>query len=368
MSILQVHDTPLGKQQDLVRIRLYLNKDLDKTNNFDSSQDVYVDIEYDEREISLADLEIDLKSKFRRKSKEISARIKDKSYDIQVFSYHENIHIEDDDDLLTEIEAIFPDHSDSDETPENLNIDKMVALRIVFTKSYTGSNEKKDDIPTIKSICTEHEITSQVIQEPGIDKEEKDQDTKQDITGIPLNLSDPITKKIMANPIMIVSSLQVYDSITIKKWIESKRYYDPITGIPMCLGGWPLLLQRRADIQLEIKKFIQKNPLYKSNVLTEQDEKSIEWESIFKTIDIQIQDKCKEIIHDQTEMRVKAKQLYKPIQLKDDAELGIEYEDSIMLDPNIPVVCIMGPSRNGKSTIINGLLGVKDACKTSTKA
>eukprot|EP01084_Bolivina_argentea_P270803 460547_1 len=39
-----------------------------------------------------------------------------------------------------------------------------------------------------------------------------------------------------------------------------------------------------------------------------------------------------------------------------------------MLDPNIPVVCIMGPSRNGKSTIINGLLGVKDACKTSTKA
>ena len=47
---------------------------------------------------------------------------------------------------------------------------------------------------------------------------------------------------------------------------------------------------------------------------------------------------------------------------------GIEYDESIILDPNIPVVCIMGPSRNGKSTIVNDILGVKDACKVSSTA
>ena len=47
---------------------------------------------------------------------------------------------------------------------------------------------------------------------------------------------------------------------------------------------------------------------------------------------------------------------------------GIEYDESIILDPNIAVVCIMGPSRNGKSTIVNDILGVKDACKVSSTA
>eukprot|EP01083_Nonionella_stella_P313262 1123764_1 len=94
----------------------------------------------------------------------------------------------------------------------------------------------------------------------------------------PLDLMDPITHKIMASPTMIVSSLQVYDNTTVKKWLESKRCFDPITGIPLSLGGWPVLLQYRKDIQNQIDAFLKENPSFKS----EDEEKEIEWESLFK--------------------------------------------------------------------------------------
>eukprot|EP01083_Nonionella_stella_P069855 186485_1 len=50
------------------------------------------------------------------------------------------------------------------------------------------------------------------------------------------------------------------------------------------------------------------------------------------------------------------------------ARSGIAYNSSIFLQPDIPVVCVMGPSRNGKSTIVNDILGVKDACKVSSSS
>ena len=85
----------------------------------------------------------------------------------------------------------------------------------------------------------------------------------------------------MKNPVMIVSSAQVYDEITIEKLIESKREYDVITGIPFSIGGWPLLLERRVDIKKKIDSFLKKYPSFKSQVMNKDDEQNIEWSALF---------------------------------------------------------------------------------------
>ena len=190
---------------------------------------------------------------------------------------------------------------------------------------------------------------------------------------------------------MILSSMKVYDDVTIKKWVQSERYYDPLTGIPMSVAGWPLLLQPRQDIQRKIDRFLRTYPSFKSSVFDEADD-TIHWDELFKKYEEKIKDKYTRIVAEQSELKTKAKQIFKPMDMgmpqnggddfvvikekkkdkdeekkknDEDHNVGIFYDDSIILQPDIPVVCIMGPSRKGKSTIVNDILGVKNACKIS---
>eukprot|EP01084_Bolivina_argentea_P006601 12516_1 len=59
-------------------------------------------------------------------------------------------------------------------------------------------------------------------------------------------------------------------------------------------------------------------------------------------------------------LTTKAKQIFK--RTSDDR---IQYDERIILQPNIPVVCIMGVARTGKSTLINGILNTPNACGTT---
>ena len=86
-------------------------------------------MEYHDRDIELEDLLSDLKSKFRKKGDKIKARLRDKSYSIDFFSYEYGNAIEDDDDLITEIESVFPEEPDIE--PDE---DTIIELRIIFTK------------------------------------------------------------------------------------------------------------------------------------------------------------------------------------------------------------------------------------------
>eukprot|EP01083_Nonionella_stella_P055611 146593_1 len=198
---------------------------------------------------------------------------------------------------------------------------------------------------------------------------------------VPERFLDPITNKIMAKPTMIMSSMKVYDDytddITINKWIKSKRFYDPMTGIPMSVGGWPLLLRPLRSLQKRIQRFLQKYPAFTLQVLNEKDE-SIHWESLFQIHESKIKEKYLRLAQEQSDLTRKARQIFAPLKLetgdeftsenKNDDGIGIDYDESIILSPDIPIVCFMGPSRNGKSTIVNDMLGVKDACATSSKA
>jgi len=196
----------------------------------------------------------------------------------------------------------------------------------------------------------------------------------------------------MAKPTMVLSSLKVYDDTTIRKWIESERYYDPMTGIPMAVGQWQLLLYPRTNLQEKIERFLVKYPALRAQQFDESDQ-TTDWEALFKVYELKIKEKYIQMAKDQSELRVRAKQIFKPLdlesvktrksdvlQIEDEAEgksanasvkqdaIGIEYDESIVLLPDIPIVCFMGPSRNGKSTIVNDILGVKEACGVSFKS
>eukprot|EP01084_Bolivina_argentea_P005487 10337_1 len=175
--------------------------------------------------------------------------------------------------------------------------------------------------------------------------------------------------------------MKVYDVATIQLWVESKRYYDPLTGIPLSVGSWPLLLYHRDDLQRKITKFLAKYPQHKSQ-LFDKENNSIEWGSLFAKYEEQIKQKFQQIQQNDDDLKLQAKCIFKKIQMDENGavmdshsneemkfdneeKIGIYYDDTIILDPNIPVVCFMGPSRNGKSTIVNDILGVKDACKIS---
>eukprot|EP01084_Bolivina_argentea_P301072 519301_1 len=197
-------------------------------------------------------------------------------------------------------------------------------------------------------------------------KQEKTNDIQ-----IPTKFFDPITNKIMCQPTMVLSSMVIYDNTTINKWIESKRGFDPMTGIPMSIGRWPLLLQTRNDIKRKIEDFIQKYPIHKSQMLDANDE-SIQWEALFALHETKIKDKVDKIAKEQSELKTTSKQIFKRQKeekndLNDDI-IGVKYDDSIIFQSDIPVICIMGPSRCGKSTIVNDILGVKDVCKVSDKS
>eukprot|EP01084_Bolivina_argentea_P270804 460548_1 len=216
--------------------------------------------------------------------------------------------------------------------------------------------------------------------------DQKHDEQKEKLRQIPEEFKDPITKKIMAQPTMILSSLKIYDACTIKYWIDSKRYYDPLTGIPMSVAGYPLLLYPRDDIKNKITQFLAKYPSKKTQLFREND-KSIQWKSLFKLHETRVKHKFEIIKKNQEDLKFRAKPIFRKLRLdengigielveddekrkKKDTEndIGIEYDTSVILLSDIPVICFMGPSRNGKSTIVNDILGVKNACIVSQRS
>eukprot|EP01084_Bolivina_argentea_P282354 483285_1 len=230
--------------------------------------------------------------------------------------------------------------------------------------------------------------------ESGTNKEEqKNSSQSKPKKTVLKKMKDPITSKIMATPTMVLTSMKIYDHTTITKWLKSGRSYDPLTGIPISIPQSPMTLVTRTDIKQKIDDFLDNNPQFKSLVLDPNDD-SIKWELLFKHYDEQSQKKNAKLIEEQQSLKRKAKQLFKPVPFKmqskskEDGEenkentenkenkenkklsdnIGVEYDTSIVLQADIPVVCIMGPSRNGKSTIINDILGVENATEISTKS
>eukprot|EP01084_Bolivina_argentea_P249573 417855_1 len=114
-----------------IPIKIYLNKDFDKTKDFNKQHDVCIDItmekDYDSEKYHLTDLIIDVKSKLKihteLQTTAINIRLKDKSYNIIFLSYKLNTPIHNDNALTQEIETILSDNNSEH---------KILELRIIF--------------------------------------------------------------------------------------------------------------------------------------------------------------------------------------------------------------------------------------------
>eukprot|EP01083_Nonionella_stella_P155106 500625_1 len=78
---------------------------------------------------------------------------------------------------------------------------------------------------------------------------------------IPTKYKCPIANRIMVNPVCVVASGQIYDKMSITKWVESKRPYDPITAVPFV----SLLTTKCDGLQTQIETFCTQNGYDKNN-------------------------------------------------------------------------------------------------------
>eukprot|EP01083_Nonionella_stella_P180362 642989_1 len=117
-----------------IPIRLYVNHDLDKLKDFDQN-DTFIDIDT-QRNIDLDTLIGQITTTFNNqdaRSQHIQQRLCDTSYTIHLYSYNDNTHIDHDDDLVDEIETVFPESdSDKDSDSDRDDEDTRVEIRMVF--------------------------------------------------------------------------------------------------------------------------------------------------------------------------------------------------------------------------------------------
>jgi len=156
----------------------------------------------------------------------------------------------------------------------------------------------------------------------------------------------PISQEIMEEPVMVVESGNIYDMLSILKWFQSGRNYDPINRTQLTCP----YLHFEAALQKEIKSLCQVER--ESN---NWDDKK--WEKQIETCDKYFNENLNK--NDRNQEFIEGLKL-KPIQLVnvDDTSQTISFAD-IAKDAifhNIPIITVTGPSRNGKSTLLDDLL------------
>lgn len=63
----------------------------------------------------------------------------------------------------------------------------------------------------------------------------------------PVDLCCPITRQLMADPVMLVDSSQTYERAAIQEWLDRGNLKDPVTGEASCRGlqeAWPPPVER----------------------------------------------------------------------------------------------------------------------------
>eukprot|EP01084_Bolivina_argentea_P232820 392295_1 len=172
----------------------------------------------------------------------------------------------------------------------------------------------------------------------------------------------PIAQKIMIKPKKITCSQYIYDELSIKNWIASKRYYDPITGTPWITDSAGQLLQERCEeLSYEIKQYLKNNDQYFNESDTVQSITKDKWDKLFKDCDDKIAEKIQEYQKLHESMLHKSYRLFFPPQLHepDAPNYDILWNQDLLLllsTTNIPVITFVGPSRCGKSTLLNDIL------------
>ena len=127
----------------------------------------------------------------------------------------------------------------------------------------------------------------------------------------------------------------------------------------------------RDDLREKINEYLESNVEYKSL----QSTKHIDWDKLFQDKADHIQWLKQEYLRQQKQLTKKAqilfsKQRVTPGRNDDDLLLNdptnkLDYHE-LPLRSDIPIITFTGPSRTGKSTLLNDILGVSDAFKVSS--
>eukprot|EP01083_Nonionella_stella_P155107 500626_1 len=117
---------------------------------------------------------------------------------------------------------------------------------------------------------------------------------------IPTKYKCAITNRIMVNPVSMVASGRIYDKMSITKWIESKRSYDPTTAVPFV----SLLTTKCDGLQAQIQTFCSQNGYDKNDGLIVNE--NLNWNALFQACDRKIRQKIVDYERLKTSLRTKA--------------------------------------------------------------
>eukprot|EP01083_Nonionella_stella_P041630 112812_1 len=171
---------------------------------------------------------------------------------------------------------------------------------------------------------------------------------------IPSKYKCPIAKRIMVNPVCVVASGRIYDQMSITKWLESKRPYDPITAVPFV----SLLTTKCDGLQAQIQTFCTQNGYDKNDGLMVNE--NLNWNALFQACDRKIRQKIIDYERLKTSLRTKAIPLL--FTDKNDTK-NMQWNESLLLlliTSDIPIFTFIGASREGKSTLLNDIIGISN--------
>eukprot|EP01084_Bolivina_argentea_P070364 127916_1 len=172
---------------------------------------------------------------------------------------------------------------------------------------------------------------------------------------IPQKYKCPIAQSIMLNPIRIVCSGNVYDKLSITKWNESKRTYDPVSGTPFICQNEKLLIRECTHLKQGIQQFLEENKCYQE---THTVNENLDWEQLCIECDQKIKETTLKYEQICQSLLTKGHRLLFPNDKKD-----VRYDQKLLelLSASIiPIITFIGASRHGKSTLLNDILGLHE--------
>eukprot|EP01084_Bolivina_argentea_P092645 166661_1 len=180
---------------------------------------------------------------------------------------------------------------------------------------------------------------------------------------VPTRYLDPLTAKIMRNPVYMVKSGMVYDNYTVgylQKLLNNTIMIDPINGLPISNGkGLKPLVMKNSKLKKTINTFVKMHPIAENyfNNWDAVDNISL-WENAWDTLESKF-----DLSKQQQQIFGKNQPIFYP---PDDTnstgndicsnELRWNFEQPFVYHNHIPFITFTGPSRIGKSFLLNEIL------------
>eukprot|EP01084_Bolivina_argentea_P273038 465015_1 len=170
---------------------------------------------------------------------------------------------------------------------------------------------------------------------------------------IPPKYICPIAQRIMVNPKRVISSGNIYDELSISKWKQAKEptVYDPISGLPFAST-----INNCAELKSEIENYLKNNEHYNNNNYLVHE--NLEWSNLLNEIDRKFQQKKLTLQHLCESLQIKGHCFLFPNKNNPN---NVEWDTdilSILSKQAIPIISFVGAAREGKSTLLNDILGL----------